>query len=40
VTPSPIITVRPTVDADLGEGIDDAVLTCGPDVMDGTGQGR
>ncbi len=32
--------VRPAVDAGLGEGVDDAVLAGGPNVMDGTGQGR
>jgi hypothetical protein len=35
-----VALVCPAVDADLGEGVDDAVLTCGPDVMDGAGQRR
>ena len=35
-----VALVCPAVDAGLGEGVDDAVLTCGPDVMDGAGQRR
>ncbi len=31
--------VRPAVDAGLGEGVDDAVLAGGPNVMDDAGQG-
>lgn len=30
---------RPAVDAGLGEDVDNAVLACGLDVMDGTGRG-
>jgi hypothetical protein len=33
-----IALVRPAVDAGLGESVDDAVLACGPDVMDGPGR--
>lgn len=35
-----VALVRPSVDAGPGEGVDDAVFTCGPDVMDSAGQGR
>lgn len=34
-----VALVRPAVDAGLGEGVDDAVLACGPDVMGFTGRG-
>jgi len=34
-----VALVRPVVDAGLGESVDDAVLACGPDVMDATGKG-
>src|ERR1044072_3844503 len=34
-----VALVRPAVDADLGQGVDDAVLVCGPHVVDGSGQG-
>src|SRR5687768_6492052 len=35
-----VALVRPAGDAGRGEGVDDAVLACGPDVVDGAGQGR
>ena len=37
---TPVPLVGPALDADVRKSADDAVLTGGPDVVDGTGQSR